>query len=63
MINLDMIGRMSNQTVTIGGTGTSNLFESMLKETNKSHNLKLAMSPEGFGPSDHASFAYRHLFG
>ena len=56
MINLDMIGRMSNQTVTIGGTGTSNLFESMLKETNKSHNLKLAMSPEGFGPSDHASF-------
>ena len=56
MINLDMIGRMSNNTVTIGGTGTSNFFEPMLKEVNKSYNLKLAMSPEGFGPSDHASF-------
>ena len=61
MINMDMIGRMSNQAVTVGGTGTSNIFESILRETNKNHKLKLNMSPEGFGPSDHASFYVNNI--
>ena len=61
MINMDMIGRMSNNAVTVGGTGTANIFESTLKEINKDHNLKLKMSPEGFGPSDHASFYIKNI--
>jgi len=61
MINMDMIGRMSNNAVTVGGTGTANIFESTLKEINKDHNLKLKMSPEGFGPSDHASFYINNI--
>ena len=61
MINMDMIGRMSNNAVTVGGTGTANIFEPTLKEINKDHNLKLKMSPEGFGPSDHASFYINNI--
>lgn len=56
MINMDMIGRMSEGKITIGGTGTSPEFESILNEANKSYGLHLKMSPEGYGPSDHASF-------
>ncbi len=56
MINMDMIGRMSEGKVTVGGTGTSPEFESILKETNKNHGLHLKMSKDGYGPSDHASF-------
>lgn len=56
MINMDMIGRMSEDKITIGGTGTSPQFESILNEVNQNHNLNLKMSKEGYGPSDHASF-------
>ena len=30
MINMDMIGRMSNNKITVGGTGTSSAFDSIL---------------------------------
>jgi len=58
MINLDMVGRLdtTSNTLSIGGTGTSTAFENLLKEMEKSSNLNIAQSPEGFGPSDHASF-------
>ncbi len=56
MINMDMIGRMSEGKVTVGGTGTSLEFEPILKEINNNHGLNLKMSKEGYGPSDHASF-------
>ena len=58
MINLDMVGRLdtTSNTLSIGGTGTSTVFENLLKEMEKTSNLNIAQSPEGFGPSDHASF-------
>ena len=56
MINMDMIGRMSDNKVTIGGTGTSPGFETLLNDVNEKNEMQLKMSPEGYGPSDHASF-------
>lgn len=56
MINLDMVGRMGENGITVGGTGTSSEFESLLNETNTTYGLNLKFSPEGYGPSDHASF-------
>ncbi|MFC1549835.1 M28 family peptidase [Candidatus Neomarinimicrobiota bacterium] len=56
MLNLDMIGRLSENRLTIGGTGTSPEFENILNEVNDKYGLKLKFSPEGYGPSDHASF-------
>jgi len=56
MINMDMIGRMSNNKITVGGTGTSSAFDLILNNIEKNHDLFFTKSPEGFGPSDHSSF-------
>ena len=56
MINMDMIGRMSDNKVTVGGTGTSPSFKSILDEIESDHDIILRRSAEGYGPSDHASF-------
>jgi len=56
MINMDMIGRMKDSSLTVGGVGTSPDLKTILNELNRTYNLKLNFSEEGYGPSDHASF-------
>ena len=56
MINLDMIGRLRNLSLNISGTGTSPYFNEILDKTSSIHMLNIKKNPEGFGPSDHASF-------
>ncbi len=56
MINIDMIGRLNEEKrVLIGGTGTAIEFDSLLAQVDGGE-LSLSFSPEGSGPSDHASF-------
>lgn len=56
MLNFDMVGRLDtiSNALSIGGTQTAKEFESILNDLNTGFDL--AMSPEGVGPSDHASF-------
>jgi len=57
MINLDMIGRLdSKRTLKVTGTGTAEGLEEMLEKYGGNGSFELNLSPEGFGPSDHASF-------
>jgi len=57
MINIDMIGRMkTDQSLQIGGIGSSNISDSLVNYINTAYNLKLGLSKEGYGPSDHSSF-------
>lgn len=57
MVNLDMIGRLKeDNSVMISGTGTSIESEDLLNQLNADSTFSIAMSPEGFGASDHASF-------
>lgn len=57
MINIDMVGRLKkDHTLQIGGTGTSDRSEEILKNLPGQDGLKLVFSSEGYGPSDHASF-------
>jgi len=58
MINLDMVGRLTDNTVTVYGTGTAKEWEAVANAANAklSNPLKLAFAPDGYGPSDHASF-------
>jgi hypothetical protein len=57
MVNVDMVGRLKETNeLMVGGTGTSTESESLLTDLAGGHNLKLAMSPNGFGPSDHSAF-------
>lgn len=61
MLNFDMVGRLDTTTnaLSIGGTGTAKESESILKKLNTGFDL--AMSPEGVGPSDHASFYLQNI--
>jgi aminopeptidase YwaD len=56
MINMDMIGRLNNDRLFIGGVGTSADFKSELEELNKTVKLQLDYSDSGYGASDHMSF-------
>jgi hypothetical protein len=58
MFNMDMIGRMKNNKLTVFGSGTSPRWQKMVELSNEDSNLglELAFKPEGFGPSDHSSF-------
>jgi hypothetical protein len=56
MVNLDMVGRLREDKITIGGTGTAKNFEALIDELNAKHKFNVAKDKTGFGPSDHASF-------
>jgi len=57
MINIDMVGRLREEnSLQVGGTGTSKEADSLLKAHNTSYNFKFGFSEEGYGPSDHSSF-------
>lgn len=56
MVNLDMVGRLTDNKLTIGGTGTSSVWVPLLDSLNKSFGFTAAYNKEGFGPSDHSSF-------
>jgi peptidase M28-like protein/PDZ domain-containing protein/PA domain-containing protein len=53
MINMDMIGRMKDRKLIIGGVGTAKEWRQMI-EPDKS--FELTLTEDGFGPSDHSSF-------
>ena len=56
MINLDMIGRLRNNNVMLGGTGTATEFDTLVPELFEVSTLKGSLSPGGTGPSDHTNF-------
>ncbi len=55
MLNLDMVGRLRESRLIIGGTGTSPLWKGLLVDANP-ENLKLVFNESGSGPSDHMRF-------
>lgn len=55
MINLDMIGRLTDGNLSIFGTGTSNVWDDVLNSVNID-SLVVNQIPGGSGSSDHASF-------
>lgn len=56
MLNLDMVGRLRKEQLTVYGTGTSPAWPRLLNAKAKPLGLQIASRPGGFGPSDHASF-------
>ena len=56
MINMDMIGRLNNDRLFVGGVGTSPSFKPWLAEFNETIHLQLDYSDSGYGASDHMSF-------
>jgi Zn-dependent M28 family amino/carboxypeptidase len=62
MVNLDMVGRISDQTLYIGGQGTAKDFDAILGQADLDSPLRLkSIGRGGLGPSDHMSFAMRRV--
>ncbi|MFN0051599.1 MAG: M20/M25/M40 family metallo-hydrolase [Planctomycetales bacterium] len=61
MINMDMVGRLKDDKLTVFGTGTSTVWEGLLHPLEKEQALQLSFKPEGFGPSDHSSFYAKQI--
>ena len=61
MINMDMIGRMTDSVLVVGGTGTSSVWEEMLNSQNDQYGLTLKFDELGFGASDHQSFYLKNI--
>ena len=61
MINLDMVGRLRDNELTVYGTGTADAMDRVAEQANASLSnrgeaFNLFKVPTGYGPSDHQSF-------
>ena len=58
MINLDMVGRVRENTLTVFGLATAPEWEAALNAANErqAEAFNLVLMPDGYGPSDHSSF-------
>ncbi len=62
MINLDMIGRIRDGKVFVGGVATGTTLRSLLEEVIPRHSLKLDYTDQtGYGSSDHTSFTTKQV--
>jgi aminopeptidase YwaD len=62
MINLDMVGRLRETNVLqISGVGTAEGFKDIIYSVSDTSVIKLALSDEGYGPSDHSSFYGKNI--
>jgi hypothetical protein len=62
MINLDMVGRVKENLLFVGGTGTSELFQPMLDAADAASPLVFRSTGKGGrGPSDHQSFGLKRI--
>jgi len=72
MLNMDMVGRLRNSSLTVGGVGTSPAWKPLIDKLNilsnngsssgaEARRFGLSLSQDGFGPSDHQSFYVRDI--
>jgi aminopeptidase YwaD len=66
MINMDMIGRMRDDKLTVGGVGTAKEWRERIASANAEHPagsspFVLGLNEDGYGPSDHSSFYSKQI--
>ncbi len=61
MLNMDMIGRIRDNKVYIGGAGTGSTFLKVLDAAHGDSNLKFEISSSGYSSSDHTSFVTKRI--
>lgn len=60
MLNFDMVGRLNNDMLEIGGMNTGG-FEPMIDRLNESYHFDVRDGGGGRGPSDHTNFYMRDI--
>ncbi|MDB5340929.1 MAG: peptidase [Planctomycetaceae bacterium] len=61
MLNLDMVGRLRQERLTVYGTGTATEFDPLIDRLGTKYAFSIVKKPGGYGPSDHASFYQRSI--
>ncbi len=62
MINLDMVGRLNEtNNLQISGVGTATGLKDLIYSKSDTSVIKLTLSNEGYGPSDHSSFYGKNI--
>ena len=61
MLNMDMIGRSSDDVILLSGAGTSPDFPKLAEQASAQAGLKVKPSPSGYGSSDHQSFYLKKI--
>ena len=61
MLNMDMIGRIKDDKVYIGGIGTGSNFKTLLEQASDKSTLKIEYSAGGYSASDHTSFVTKRI--
>lgn len=62
MINLDMVGRLNEENLLhISGVGTAEGLKDIVKTKTDTSKIRLVLSEEGYGPSDHSSFYGKNI--
>jgi aminopeptidase YwaD len=62
MLNLDMVGRLNDTTMLhISGVGTAAGLKELINAKSDTSSIKLNLSEEGYGPSDHSSFYFKNI--
>jgi hypothetical protein len=61
MLNMDMVGRMKDNKLTVYGVDTATEFAPLLARLDQPHGFKIISEMGGFGPSDHASFFAKRI--
>ncbi len=56
MVNMDMVGRLASNKLTVYGTGSGTLLAPLVRTVVAAHELTLDEVATGYGPSDHQSF-------
>jgi hypothetical protein len=62
MINLDMVGRVKDDTIMVGGSGTSAAFPALIKTATETSPLHITpLWNSGVAPSDNTSFVLKRI--
>ena len=61
MLNMDMIGRIKDQKVYIGGVGTGSTLKAAVEQASEKSGFKIEYSPGGYSSSDHTSFVSKKI--
>jgi len=61
MLNMDMIGRLKDDKLFIGGVGTGSDFDALLKKDAVNYPFKIEYSAGGYAASDHTSFVTKGI--
>jgi hypothetical protein len=63
MLNMDMIGRIKDQKVYIGGVGTGSTLKAVVEQAQEKEKsgFKIEYSPGGYSSSDHTSFVAKKI--